>query len=246
MVGIYKITNPKGKVYIGYSKDIENRFKYYKRLNCKGQRKLYNSLKKYGPDNHIFEIVEECNLVDLNLKEIYWIEIFNSIEGGLNLTSGGEGNNPSLETKKLMSESHKGKKLSKEIKDKISKGKVNHSMYTDEWREKISESLKGRNILWGDKISKSTIGRTSPFIGRKHTDETKKLMSESRKSAYKNTHKFQPILQYDKKGNFIKEWNSVVEAERAYHPQKKRSTNISSCCIGKQKTAYGFIWKHKK
>ena len=71
MVGIYKITNPKGKVYIGYSKDIENRFKYYKRLNCKGQRKLYNSLKKYGPDNHIFEIVEECNLVDLNLKEIF-------------------------------------------------------------------------------------------------------------------------------------------------------------------------------
>ena len=37
MIGIYKITNPKGKIYIGQSINIENRFKVYKRYNCKGQ-----------------------------------------------------------------------------------------------------------------------------------------------------------------------------------------------------------------
>ncbi len=159
MVGIYKITNPKGKIYIGYSKNVENRFANYKRLNCKRQRKLYNSLKKYGPVNHNFEIIEECSLVDLNKREIYWIKTFNSVEKGLNLTFGGEGNIPSLKTIKLMSESHKGKKVPKDVGDKISKSKTNHAMYTDEWRGKISESLKGREVSWGGKISETKKGR---------------------------------------------------------------------------------------
>ena len=46
--GIYKITNPKNKVYIGQSKDIIKRWYYYKTLHCKSQIKLYNSLLKYG------------------------------------------------------------------------------------------------------------------------------------------------------------------------------------------------------
>ena len=47
MIGIYKITNPKEKVYIGQSIDIEKRWKrYYYTLNCKSQTALYRSLKK--------------------------------------------------------------------------------------------------------------------------------------------------------------------------------------------------------
>jgi group I intron endonuclease len=60
MIGIYKITSPSGKIYIGQSTNIENRFNSYRILDCKKQIKLYNSLKKYGWDNHIKEIVEEC------------------------------------------------------------------------------------------------------------------------------------------------------------------------------------------
>jgi group I intron endonuclease len=51
MVGIYKITNPKGKIYIGQSVDIEKRKYYYQALHCKKQTMLYNSIKKYGWDN---------------------------------------------------------------------------------------------------------------------------------------------------------------------------------------------------
>lgn len=57
MIGIYKITNPNGKIYIGQSTNIDKRFYRYKRLECKGQIKLYNSLKKYGWDAHIIEII---------------------------------------------------------------------------------------------------------------------------------------------------------------------------------------------
>ena len=48
MIGIYKITSPNNKVYIGQSVDIEKRLKRYKNLNCKKQSKIYNSLNKYG------------------------------------------------------------------------------------------------------------------------------------------------------------------------------------------------------
>ena len=51
MIGIYKITSPSGKIYIGQSKDIEKRFKAYKNLKCKGQPYIYRSLLKYGSGN---------------------------------------------------------------------------------------------------------------------------------------------------------------------------------------------------
>ena len=82
--GIYKITSPSGKIYIGQSIDIENRFIYYKYLKCKSQTKIYNSLLKYGYDNHIFEIIDICDVNSLNTKERYYQDSFNCVESGLN------------------------------------------------------------------------------------------------------------------------------------------------------------------
>ena len=72
MVGIYKITNPNGRIYIGQSTDIKFRWGVYRKLKCKDQPSLYNSLKKYGPENHQYEIIEECIVEDLDKKEIFW------------------------------------------------------------------------------------------------------------------------------------------------------------------------------
>ena len=71
IIGIYKITNPKGKSYIGKSNNILNRYYKYYNIKCFGQTKIYNSLKKYGPENHIFEIIEECEENVLLEREIY-------------------------------------------------------------------------------------------------------------------------------------------------------------------------------
>lgn len=76
MVGIYKITNPNGKVYIGQSTDIDSRFVRYKKLDCKTQPKIYRSLKKYGIQNHTFDIIEECESKYLNVKERHWQEAY--------------------------------------------------------------------------------------------------------------------------------------------------------------------------
>lgn len=52
-----------------------------------------------------------------------------------------------------------------------------------------------------------------------------------------------PVLQYDKQGNFIKEWSSAKEAVTAMG--KPESSDIGRCCRGKAKSAFGFIWKFK-
>lgn len=84
MIGIYKITNPNGLMYIGKSVDIQRRWKSYYSLNCKDQLALYNSIKKYGVKNHSFEIIEECTLLELPYREIFYIELYNSYKVGLN------------------------------------------------------------------------------------------------------------------------------------------------------------------
>lgn len=108
MIGIYKITNPEGLVYVGQSKRLKNRFKDYNKNNYKGQRKIFESINKYGIQKHTFEIIEECSIFDLNEKERFWQEFYDSVENGLNCQF--------VETKS------KSKKLSKESCRRISEG----------------------------------------------------------------------------------------------------------------------------
>lgn len=101
MIGIYKITSPTGKIYIGQSTNIENRKYYYSSIKCDKQHKLYNSLQKYGWEQHMFEIIEECNLDKLNEREIYWGLYYDVLgENGLNLRLGDANGLCSEETKK--------------------------------------------------------------------------------------------------------------------------------------------------
>lgn len=85
MIGIYKITSPTNKVYIGQSINIERRFKNYKSISqTRGQVMLHNSFKKHGVNNHTFETLEECIVESLNERERYWQEFYNVLECGLN------------------------------------------------------------------------------------------------------------------------------------------------------------------
>lgn len=159
MSGIYKITNPKGKVYIGQSVNAKERLSHYKRLDCKEQPKIYNSLKKYGVENHIFEIICFCDISQLNELERYYQEVFNVIENGLNcrLTfSDDRSGFFSKETKLKMSASQKGRKVSEEVRLKMSISRKNTRIgldnyfygknHTLESRLKMSKTRKGQRI----------------------------------------------------------------------------------------------------
>lgn len=125
--GIYKITSPTKKVYIGQSVAIEKRFIRYRGLHCKEQAKIYRSLLKYGVNAHKFEILCECKEEELNELEVYYIELYQSFnsEFGLNLQSGGGSKcRASDETKQKMKIARKNIVFSQETKDKIRKGKL--------------------------------------------------------------------------------------------------------------------------
>ena len=49
------------------------------------------------------------------------------------------------------------------------------------------------------------------------------------------------IVQYDKKGNLIKVWESIKQASEFY---KVSRTCIKDCCTGRQKSCKGFVWKY--
>ncbi len=74
--------------------------------------KLYHSLKNYGCDNHTFEVIEECNVEQLDEREIYWGQHYNVLtEAGLNLKLGESNGYYSDETKQKMSEAMIGRKI---------------------------------------------------------------------------------------------------------------------------------------
>lgn len=95
MIGIYKIENTiNGKVYIGQSRDIENR--WYKHIgflnsNSHHNKHLQAAWNKYGESAFAFAVVEECAECDLNDRERYYIANYDSMNNGYNLDCGGNG-----------------------------------------------------------------------------------------------------------------------------------------------------------
>ena len=83
MIGIYKITNKINQhCYIGQSTQIERRWANHKSYafnpnNQEYEYPLYRAFRKYGIENFIFEILEECSNEELNSREQYWINFYN-------------------------------------------------------------------------------------------------------------------------------------------------------------------------
>ena len=85
-IGIYKITNKEnGKSYIGQSIHIERRWEEHCRPSASSL--ISNAIHKYGKTKFSFEILEECQVEDLDLLERYWIVKENTITPfGYNVT----------------------------------------------------------------------------------------------------------------------------------------------------------------
>ena len=54
-----------------------------------------------------------------------------------------------------------------------------------------------------------------------------------------------PVLQYSLSGTFIARYSSIKKAKEYLKKLGFKSPNISSCCMGKIKSACGFIWKYE-
>jgi len=94
--GIYEIINTENnKRYIGQSRRINKRLKdhYYSlMIDKEPSKKLQHAWNKHGGNCFIFNIIEYCDVEELDKREIYWIDYFNSINNGYNATTGGKNN----------------------------------------------------------------------------------------------------------------------------------------------------------
>lgn len=91
--GIYKITNTiTGEQYIGQSKNIDDRWKAHCKcglgIDASATNTLYNSMQKDKVWNFTFEVLQECKPEELNEKEAFWIQSYQSNVYGLNTQKG--------------------------------------------------------------------------------------------------------------------------------------------------------------
>lgn len=146
MQGIYKITNPEGKSYIGLSTNIETRwesYRYYTGMSKNSSIKF--SLKKYGYDAHKFEILEKVkgDAKHLRDRERYWIDKYNTLNEGLNDNRGGCGTlNHTAESKRLISEANS--------KPKPANFGANRKkwQHTEEWKEKVRKAPRNPILVY--------------------------------------------------------------------------------------------------
>lgn len=188
MIGIYKITSPSGKIYIGQSTNIERRFTQYENISSsKKQTILHYSFLKYGVKNHKFEILEECIFEFLNHRERHYQDLYNVLTLGLNCkltTTKDKSGKHSEQTKLKIKLTHSflkvwtGKKHKIESIIKMSESSKLQSIDT---RNKISLAHKGKKMPLKTKeaIRKSLIGNKHT-LGFKYSEEAKKKMSIDR------------------------------------------------------------------
>jgi hypothetical protein len=132
--------------------------------------------------NQIFIIKDNLTEQEAKDLEIELIAKHGRIDQGegylINKTDGGEGNNgwvASEETKRKMSEAHKGKNLTEDHKRKLSKAHKGKKL-TEDHKRKLSKANKGKSISEEHrrKISEAAKGKII-------TEESKRKMSEAAK-----------------------------------------------------------------
>lgn len=88
---IYKITNKvNGKSYIGQTRYTVE-FRWRQHQHKKDNVYFHNAIKKYGASNFTIETLEECDIEQLNSREIFYIAKYDTFNNGYNLTIGGDG-----------------------------------------------------------------------------------------------------------------------------------------------------------
>lgn len=171
---IYKITNIiNGKLYIGKRKF--NREKFLT-LNYFGSGKLIKlAIKKYGIKNFNREILIECDYSILDNKEKEYIAFYKSlIPNGYNIGKGGEGNNGGA---------NKGKKWTKEHKEKISKSRKGKCLGDKNPMKRLNVRCK----FFNHPVSKKTRDKIRlKHLGIKNTKRHNKNISIGFKKLYKN------------------------------------------------------------
>lgn len=236
VVGIYKITSPSGKIYIGQSWDILGRFNRYNCNHVNKQRHLYHSFEKHGKENHLFEIIHELpfdvtqDILD-RYEQVYMdayrdagVELLNIREGGSRGKNSEESKRRLVETRRKNGSYFHTEETKKNIGNTVRDKNLIKYVQTEQARQRAVESRVGSHHSEDHKnnISKALIGK------KKSETHVEKFRGEKNKSSKLTEQNIIQIRQKYSNGNPLSE----LSIEYNVTPE-----NISS--IVKRQT-----WKH--
>jgi group I intron endonuclease len=171
---IYLLSFPNGKYYVGRTKNtLEQRLIEHKAA-AKKQKKhqLYYAINKYGWDSIEKSVIHTAIAEEeLILRELFYIQKYNSVEEGYNMTYNTE----------IGGDNWKGRK---------------HTEEYDLWRERIASKLRGsNNIMYGKthtressaKMKQKAKGRYSlPWFIERYGEEQGQIKYDERNYKLKN------------------------------------------------------------
>jgi hypothetical protein len=247
---IYKLTLNKNLESFKKEEIYVGKHNGRKELYFSGGKIVNRILKKYGREIFKKEILSkdiDSNEL-LNYLEKYYIQYYkcnkNKYNKGLNLTDGGEGIFGFKKSKEQC------EALSKRIKEEYKKG--------------LRKSPKGKDVHQYNKQTgkylKTFKNCTEAALFINQPAKSNTSIAQAARDVIKSAYGFMwsyrkmniidkiagfnnPILQYDLKGNFIKEYQNASIA--ATKNNFKSFSSLHNCANGKSKTSYGFIWKFK-
>ena len=217
---IYKTTNLiNGKFYIG--KDVKN-----KKLYLGSGKLLKQAIQKYGKENFKKEILEYCiDLKHLDEREIYWIDKYNSIKNGYNLTEGGTGG-----------DTWKNNKL--EVHWNVGRTAWNKGIpMEDVLKIKMSKKIKSLNLGANKTSYKAGKDHIMYGVKQKETTVSKRVETRKKNGSYKGTGVFAPKQVKNIEDGMV--FNSIGEAADYY--QLTRDQVGHSCRKETKKGKFRFV-----
>lgn len=193
--GIYCISNNiNGKKYIGQSKNIRRRIKdHVRKLNggIHQNTHLQRAWDAHGEQNFSFSIVAEVSVVNLDEAERHYISTLKTTDSsfGYNLECGGSKNKTtSEETRRKMSESHRGEKnpmhkskiTPKRLEQLREQGRMLVALHKNLPRPKYKHTQK-----FIEKQAGKPIKETRPKVGTPEWVELEKHRKELRRNRKK-------------------------------------------------------------
>ncbi len=198
-IGVYKIVNlVNGKIYIGKSLRLKYRWKQH----------LWKLKNKTHANKHLQSAFNKYTNVNFWFEILEYCSEENLCEREMFYISKYQSDNPQFGYNKTKG----GEGL----------------RATDEIKQKISNSLKGKPASEAKKEN-CRKAQTGLKRSNKHRENIGKALKH-------------PICQYDLQGNFIRIWDSIREAATELGFLESQ---IGRCVNGKRKTAYKFIWERQ-
>lgn len=250
MIGIYKIVNKiNNKIYIGQSINVVDRWKQhqYKSLNSKElayNSAIHQAMRKYGIENFVFEIIEECSIDELDEKERYWISKLNTLSpNGYNILEGGQ-KVRKVEPPKCIDCGCEISKNAKRCRACQIKNQTKDRPEPLELAQMIIENgFEKTGRFFG--VSGNAIKKWCKFYNIPHIKSDLKEWYYTQVNIIPTKKKPRqiPVKQIDiNTGEVINIFKSSAEAARFLGVSK--GSHITEVCKGYHKQAYGYFWQY--